>query len=643
MTSKCYNSTTAFSKKAFVYNRATVFLVFLFSILVAVAIWFAAQSYHRSLATQKFEDSVHENIDMIERRMQRYENVLQSGVGFFHGSGDVKREEWYYFVKAIDIKKNYPGIQGIGFSKMIQPEDVAKVAQDMRDEGFSSFSIKPSGEREIYSAILYLEPTDKRNRAAIGYDMFSEPTRRAAMQRAMDSGKASISGKVTLVQEIDEDVQPGILMYLPLYHKDANIESVEGRRKAITGFIYSPFRMHDLMSNIVLEKAVLNFEIYDNTNISQERLLYRSYEPSSYRSKFQTQKTLKLNNVSWQINFSSTKEFDRSVDTIYPLLMTAVGLAVQFFLLFIVLALFKSRHLLKIQAEELLKLSQAVEQSPSSIIITNLNGDIEYVNRSFTKITGYTKDEAIGKNPRFLQSGKTGAQAYDDMWHTLKLGKTWHGEFINKNKNGIEYIEGVKAAPIFKADGTISHFMAIKEDITDKKRSEERINFLANFDSLTGLPNRFQLDERLNYALRMAKRNSEKFSVMFLDLDHFKEVNDTLGHDAGDALLIGLSKRFSSVLREVDTVSRIGGDEFVFLLPNTDAPGASHIAEKLLKIIETPCDYNGNDMLVTGSIGIAIYPDDGLDQQTLFKNADTAMYLAKESGRNRYHFFSKED
>ncbi len=229
------------------------------------------------------------------------------------------------------------------------------------------------------------------------------------------------------------------------------------------------------------------------------------------------------------------------------------------------------------------------------------------------------------------------------MWDALKLGKTWHGEFINRTKSGNEYVEGVKAAPIFKTDGTISHYMAIKEDITDRKRSEERIHFLANFDSLTGLPNRFQLEERLKYVISDAKRNSEQFSIIFLDLDHFKEINDTLGHDAGDALLIELSNRFKAILREVDTVSRLGGDEFIFLLPNTSSSGASHIAEKLLKIIETPCKFNGNDMLVTASIGIAIYPEDGLDQQTLFKNADTAMYEAKQSGRNRYCLFAKEE
>ena len=616
-------------------------LIVLFSIFIAAAIWFAAQNYHRSLAAQKFEDTVHENIDMIKNRMQKYENILQSGVGFFHGSDHVNRKEWHDFVKAIDIKNNYPGMQGIGFSKMIRPEDVKRVEQEMREGGFESFSLTPAGERDIYSSILYLEPMDKRNIAAIGYDMFSEPTRRAAMLRAMESGEASISGRVTLLQEIDEDVQAGILMYLPLYEKCAKIESIDDRRNALVGFIYSPFRMNDLMSRIVLEKSVLNFEIYDGSDISQEHLLYRSIDEPSYRSKFRTKRVLKLNNVSWHINFSSTKKFDRSESTIYPLLMTATGLAVQFFLLFIILSLFKSKHLLKTQAQELLKLSQAVEQSPNTIVITDLEGNIEYVNDAFTQTTGYSKEEAVGKNPRFLQSGKTRTKAYDDMWKQLKLGKIWHGEFINMTKSGEEYIEGVKASPIFQADGTISHYMAIKEDITDKKRSEERIHFLANFDSLTGLPNRFQLEERLDYAISMAKRNSEKFAVLFLDLDHFKEINDTLGHAAGDSLLIELSRRFKSVLREVDTVSRLGGDEFIFLLPNTGESGALHIAKKLLDEIERPCKFNEADMLVTGSIGITVYPKDGLDQQTLFKNADTAMYAAKESGRNRYCFFTQ--
>lgn len=630
-------------KQIFTYNKVIVLLAVFLSLLVTGAIWALSKKYYDHIAFEKFESAVNENIDMIDGRMSKYKNILQSGIGFFHGSDNVTRQEWHDFITALNIEENYPGMQGIGFSKMIHPDEVESIEQGMRKEGFASFSIRPLGEREEYSSILYLEPMDERNLLAIGYDMFSEPKRRLAMETARDTGLPSISEKVTLVQEVDEEIQPGILMYLPLYKKGAKTESVEERRKALIGFVYSPFRMNDAMNKIVLDKSILNFKIYDGEDISEENLLYKSFEPSSSTPKHNIKKTLKVTNRLWHIYFSSTKKFENSTDTLYPLLMTSAGLIVQFFLLFIILMLFNSRYLLKLQAKELTKLSQAVEQSPSTIVITDLYGKVEYANEAFTKTTGYTKDEAIGKNPRFLKSGKTEVKVYSDMWAHLTAGETWHGEFINLTKDGDEYIEEVKVSPIFQEDGTISNYVAIKEDITDKKHSEERIHFLANFDSLTGLPNRFQLDERIKYAISIAKRDNESFSIMFLDLDHFKEINDTLGHDAGDALLIEMARRFKSVLREVDMVSRLGGDEFIFLLPNTNASGASNLAEKLLKIIEVPCKFNTNDLLVTGSIGIAIYPIDGLTQETLFKNADDAMYDAKHDGRNKYCFFTKKE
>lgn len=639
---KDYNL-SALIKKIFSYNRVTVLLAILISLVVAGTIWTLSKKYYDHIAFEKFESAVDENIDMIDRRMREYKNILQSGIGFFHGSSSVSRQEWHDFIEALNIKENYPGMQGMGFSKMINPDEVDGVEQEMRRDGFSSFSIKPSGDRKKYSAILYLEPTDERNLQAIGYDMFSEPVRRAAMESARDKGLPSVTGKVTLVQEIDKEIQPGMLMYLPLYKKGAKLQSVEDRRNALVGFVYSPFRMNDAMNKIVLEKSLLNFKIYDGEGISENNLLYNSLESSFNTPKYSIKKTLKINNHTWHIYFSSTKEFDNSTHTLYPVLMTSAGIAIQLFLLFVILLLVDSRNLLKTQSKELLKLSQAVEQSPSTIVITDTYGNIEYANEAFTKTTGYSKEEAIGKNPRFLKSGKTEMRTYSEIWAHLVAGKVWHGEFINLTKSGVEYIEGVKATPIFQADGTVSHFMAIKEDITDKKHSEKRINYLANFDALTGLPNRFQLKERIKHAISTAKRDNEQFALIFLDLDHFKEINDTLGHDAGDTLLIEMARRFKSVLREVDIVSRFGGDEFIFLLPNTGASGASYIAEKLLMAIDKPCKFNQNDMLVTASIGIAVYPTDGLDKQTLFKNADTAMYKAKQSGRNRYCLFSKKE
>lgn len=616
--------------------------IFLLSIIVASILWFASKRYYDSIVQEKFMSIAQSHIYKIEKHMLMYERVLRSGAAFFYANKDIDHKTWHTFIKEIEIDKNYPGAYGVGLSMMIEPEEVSHVEQRMRDEGLESFSITPSGKRKIYSSILYLEPINNRNLVVIGYDMYSEPTRRQAMQSARDSAKIALSSKITLVQEINTSIQHGILMYMPLYKKNAELVTIEQRREALVGFVYSPFRMNELMDSINLDKSILDFELYDDKNTSQDHLLYKSSKKSSYNSKYKIVKTVTINDKTWYLHLYSTKKFQDSTNTSYPLLMTSIGLLIHFFLLSIILLLFKNRDMLKLQANELIKLSQALEQSPNCIIITDLDGNIEYVNNTFFTITGYDKDEVIGKNPRFLQSKKTDPKLYVDMWKNLLEGRVWHGEFINITKGGVEYIESVKATPIFKTDGTISHYMAIKEDITERKREQEQIQYLANFDLLTGLPNRFQLSEHTKYIISISERNSENFSVIFLDLDHFKYINDSLGHAAGDALLIELSSRFKSILRHADMVSRIGGDEFIFILPNTGAKGALHVVKKLLKLASTPYFYNENELLVTASLGIAIYPTDGLDQETLFKNADTAMYEVKESGRNGYRFFGKK-
>ncbi|WP_345992050.1 EAL domain-containing protein [Sulfurimonas sp. HSL-1716] len=629
-----------FFKKSFVYNKITVLIIIVLSIIFSLVVWFASKNYYDNLIKDKFETNVLENMDRIEKRMSSYKSVLQSGIGFFRGSEDVSKQEWHDFVDSLDLKTNYPGIQGIGYSVMLTPEQVAPTEEKMRQEGFKSFTVKPQGKRAKYSAILYLEPLDIRNIQAIGYDMYSEPVRRQAMQTARDTGLPSISGKVTLVQEIDSDVQPGMLMYLPLYKKHTKTDSVEERRKALIGFVYSAFRMNDLMDKLVLEKSVLNFEIYDGSDLSEEHLLYRSFTPSSYISKYNVEKKMKIDNRTWIIHLSSTRQFDISVNNYYPLMMTIIGLTIYFFLLFIILSLIKSRYLLLSQADELLKLSKAIEQSPNSIVITDTKGDIEYVNLAFLKCTGHSREDTIGKNLCSFQDCESQKNGYEDMMHALSLGKQWEGEIINWDKDKVEHTEFVKASPIFQMDKKVYHYIIIKEDITEKKYSQERIHRLANFDSLTGLPNRLQLEELTQYVINTAKRNNEHFAIMFLDLDHFKDINDTLGHSVGDNLLVEMAKRFESVLRDVDTVARLGGDEFIFLLPKTDMNGVQKVADKLLLVIDKPFKIDSHELMVTASIGIAIYPQDGLDQETLAKNADAAMYMAKKEGRNKYYFYT---
>jgi diguanylate cyclase (GGDEF)-like protein/PAS domain S-box-containing protein len=597
-----------------------------------VMMWFASREYYNALQEDEFQKDVMVNMDLIQKKMINNTNFLQSGVALFDASEHVTRQEWHNFIQTQHIEKYYPGIQGIGYSKLLSFSDALKMMD---------VEIRPVGKRSQYAPVLYIEPKNKRNIKAIGYDVFSEPTRRSAMLLARDSGMSAMTDRITLVQEIDEHKQPGMLIYLPIYKKDMKTDTVDARRKAIDGYISGVFRMNDLMNKIVVKKSVVNFEIYDGKIRSEDHLLYRSFEPSSYVSKYHVQKQLLINGRIWHINLSSTKEFDENTNGSYPLLITLAGMTVYFLLLYIILSLIKSRRLLLQQSFELLKLSQAVEQSPSGIVITNLDGEIEYVNRAFTKNTGYTKEEAIGQNPRILQSGKTLSESYIDMWKHITEGKSWHGEFTNRRKDGSEYIESVNTSPVFQSDGSISHYIGIKDDITEKKRSEERIQYLANFDSLTGLPNRSQLEKLIEYSINVAKREKEEFAVVFLDIDHFKDINDTLGHQVGDLILIELAKRFSTVLRAIDTVARLGGDEFIFLFHKTELHGIENVIKKLLNSIDESINIENNDLIVTASIGIAIYPLDGTDAQTLSKNADTAMYRAKEEGRNRYCFFTK--
>jgi len=287
-------------------------------------------------------------------------------------------------------------------------------------------------------------------------------------------------------------------------------------------------------------------------------------------------------------------------------------------------------------------LSLAVEQSPNSIVITDLLGRIEYVNHEFSKVTGYSLSEVAGKNPRVLQSGKTPKETYLDMWAHLTRGEPWQGELINVRKNGSEYIEHALISPVRQADGRITNYLAVKSDITEAKQSAAHIEKLAHFDQLTGLPNRSLLNDRFRIAVSLAQRGGGNLAVMYLDLDHFKNINDTLGHTIGDQLLMEVAVRIKAVLRDEDTVSRQGGDEFILVFPGTDALGAAHVASKLIEAVSQPSLIEHHELTTTPSIGIAIYPEDGKDFETLSKNADVAMYRVKQEGRNNFRFFTPE-
>jgi diguanylate cyclase (GGDEF)-like protein/PAS domain S-box-containing protein len=293
-----------------------------------------------------------------------------------------------------------------------------------------------------------------------------------------------------------------------------------------------------------------------------------------------------------------------------------------------------------LEDQNLMRLHRAaVEKTANAIMIIDANGNIEWVNNAFVNQTLYRLDEVIGKKPKTLEVENHN----NNLWQKVKSGEVWSGELTYRRKDGSTMILHQTVTPLLDGLHEITHYIAVSEDITERKANHQRIAFMATHDELTSLPNRNLLNDRLQQSIEHAKRQSLQMAVLFIDIDHFKYINDSLGHQVGDELLKILAVRLQSVLRKEDTVARFGGDEFVVLLPNiTEVSYVKSIATKLLNKIKSPYEIMAHELLITGSIGISLYPADAQNSNDLIQQADSAMYLAKEQGRNNSQFYTIE-
>jgi diguanylate cyclase (GGDEF)-like protein/PAS domain S-box-containing protein len=290
--------------------------------------------------------------------------------------------------------------------------------------------------------------------------------------------------------------------------------------------------------------------------------------------------------------------------------------------------------------QELQLAASVYETTHDGVVVTDAEGIILSVNQAFTEITGYPPEEAVGQTPRILKSDHHDDAFYADMWTTLKNEGRWQGELWNRKKSGELYVEWQTISAVRDELGRIIRYVAVFSDVTEARKKDERIKHQAYHDALTGLPNRLLLQDRLSHALDLARRDVMRVAVMFLDLDRFKVINDSLGHDIGDLLLQGVSERLQLCVRKSDTVARLGGDEFVIILTDFGSTAElAHLAERIVTMITERFDLGGQSLHAGTSIGIAVFPQDGIDATDLLKNADTAMYQAKAGGRNTFRFF----
>ncbi|MDB6442337.1 EAL domain-containing protein [Pseudomonas sp. 21TX0197] len=298
------------------------------------------------------------------------------------------------------------------------------------------------------------------------------------------------------------------------------------------------------------------------------------------------------------------------------------------------------RHLMQ---EKLQQAATVFESTAEGVLITDTQQHISAVNRAFTEITGYSETEALGHTPRLLASGLHDSAFYAAMWHQLTAEGHWQGEISNRRKNGELYPSWLTISAVRNRDQQITHFVAVFADISSLKHAQAKLDYQAHHDPLTGLPNRTLFESRLLTALNSQQENGGQGAVLFLDLDRFKHINDSLGHPVGDLLLKGIAVRLREQLRDIDTVARLGGDEFIILLPGLQQPSdAEHIAMKLLNCFAAPFQAGEHEFFISASIGTSLYPQDGCDVATLVKNADAAMYRSKAKGRNRVESYTRD-
>ncbi len=389
------------------HRSRNAWIVLVLSIILTVSAWYLAQDYAKKRAQERFDFAVQDAHERILRRMNDYEQILRGGVAFFNASNDVSREDWRLFVRDLQIDQHFPGLQGMGYAVAFDPSETYKIEKMVRAEGFPEFKVHPEGHRDLMTSIVYLEPFDERNRRAFGYDMFSEKTRREAMEHAYLNGKSGLSGKVILLQETETDIQPGFLMYLPVYEgSSTSFISAENRRNRLKGFVYSPFRMKDLMVGILGSGSPdVTFTIFDENLLTEEGFLFNSEElnvsgPDS-GSRYSASLELPLGSHYWTIQYFSSNQFEEAVATTQPAIIGIGGLIVDVLLFVVIFSLARNRKLISKQATEIASSQQLyrgiIEGAPDGFWILDSSGTIIEVNPAYCEISGYRVEEIIGK------------------------------------------------------------------------------------------------------------------------------------------------------------------------------------------------------------------------------------------------------
>ncbi len=615
-----------------------------------ISIWMTYEVFHiakievKHKAQVNFDFRVREVTNHINERMQAYEQVLLGTAGLFKASKSIERNEFKQYAAILNLTKNYPGVQGLGFSLIVPASKKTQHIASIRSEGFPEYTIRPDDPRDIYTSIIYIEPFSNRNLRAFGYDMFTHPIRHEAMQKAMDSGKPIISGKVKLVQESGKQEQAGFLMYLPIYRNGTNNETLLERRENILGWVYFPFRMNDLMNGIFGENATdLHIKIFDGERMLNEALMYDS-GGSNLPSTGELGKTLQVQIAghAWTIYIRPSLPISSLVDVYYPKLVVVIGTIISFLLSLLIWFLLTGRKYAIDLGVEHQRLDSILEGTHVGTWEWNVQTGKTKFNDRWAHMMGYELSEL---EPTSIETWTKFVHPDDATTSGNLLEKYFSGELAyyecearmrHKSGHWVWVLTRGKVAT-WTPDGKPLMMYGTHMEISQRKQLELELTKQAHLDYLTELSNRRHFMARGEIELSRAIRYDTPLSLIMIDIDFFKNVNDTYGHQVGDTVLQVIGKICQDTLRNVDLAGRLGGEEFAVILPETPAKEALEVAERLREAIaKTEVTLpTGLPIHFTASIGITTLHDKNINFDMLLNRADKALYKAKETGRNK--------
>ncbi|KAB2900832.1 MAG: EAL domain-containing protein [Burkholderiaceae bacterium] len=620
--------------------------------------WQGESAAARERQRRSFDRAAEQIASNLKDRMAAYEVVLRGLKGYFDGSEAVSRTEFHAYVEALRLRETRPGLQNVSLISWVPWGQLSAHEEDVRGKGYASYRVQPGGMRGFYAPVTHIEPQDGDNLKAMGFDVATIPAAREALVRAAETGRLVLSSRLTLVQDVGTEraSDAALVMYMPLYAQGAAGDGT--RQGELRGWVSAPFRIKDIVRGLAREfDPDIALTIYDGSEADEARRLFSMAQdlgaPAPPVGAMRAMRQFELGGRVWTLAMSPLQAFEARVDNRQGDLLALMGVVLSLAAGWLVWMLMTARNRAEDLAQRMTQelrgarddLDSTLSAIPDLLFEISLDERMLRYRSSRADLLAAAPEEFLGKRLADVLPPEVVLSCQNALQQALRHGYAGGWQYPLELGGVRKWFELSVARKDGALPGDPPTFIALSRDITERKEADSRTHRLAYYDALTGLPNRRLLVEHMERALERARQLGQVGALFFIDLDHFKRINDARGHAVGDALLVQVARRLQGLLRPTDTVGRLGGDEFVVLAqdlgPDLEAAqrAAQALAMQLSEALDRPYAVHGRPYSSAGSMGVTLFPRAQAGTQDMLREADTAMYRAKAQGRNRVVFF----